>query len=343
MNTVDLKFLSWISISPRIEGFTKKQDSPYRANMRCPFCGDSQKSTRKKRGWLLEYKNQAWYYCHNCNISLSFCKFIANIDPFLSKEYNVSQFIEKNSFKIETKPSKSSLKKQFLSLDRLEKISQLDDNHPAKKYINERKIPAREHYRLYYVSKFNNWVNSIIPDKIKVNNHHHHDDSRIVLPFCDEKGNAYGFQGRSFNSQNSTRYITIMLNDYSPKIFGLDRVDFCNLYYVLEGPIDSLFLNNSIAMAGADVNIKELNFIKNATFVFDREPRNKEIVKRIERCISQGYRVCIWPNIMEGRGKDINDFILSGLSSDDIQLIIKQSSYVGLQARLELTKWRKFK
>ena len=159
-----------------------------------------------------------------------------------------------------------------------------------------------------------------------------------MLPFIDKKNNVFGFQGRAFKKE-SIRYITIMLDEDMPKIFGLQDVNFDRTYYVVEGPIDSLFLNNCVAMAGADGNASGLESVENAIFVFDNEPRNKEIVARMEKALDKGYKVCIWPsNILD---KDINDMILSGIKGVDIQMIIDQNSYSGLRGKLQLSEWRK--
>jgi hypothetical protein len=211
----------------------------------------------------------------------------------------------------------------------------LKGGHPAKTYIENRQIPANQHYKLYYAPKFNEWVNSIIPGKLP---EQERDAPRLILPFIDDKGNLFGFQGRAFDKY-SLRYITIMIDPTMPKIFGLDTIDFERKYYVVEGPIDSLFLDNAVAMAGADGSGAGLSHIENAIMVFDNEPRNKEICSRMEKCLDKGYKVCIWPtNVVD---KDINDMILSNINNADVQLIIDQNTYSGLQGKLKLTYWRK--
>ena len=124
-----------------------------------------------------------------------------------------------------------------------------------------------------------------------------------------------------------------------PKIFGLDTCDFSKRYYVVEGPIDSLFLSNSVAMAGADGNGSGLANIENGVFIFDNEPRNKEIVARMERCLDKGYKVFIWPKDI--LTNDVNDVILSGVSQPDFEVIIDNNTYNGLTGKLQLSYWRK--
>jgi len=201
--------------------------------------------------------------------------------------------------------------------------------------VQNRQIPASKQYKLYYAPKFNEWVNSIIPGKLPTVEN---DKPRLIMPFIDKAGNLFGFNARAFGN-DELRYITIMIDEDMPKVFGLDDVDFSKKYYVAEGPIDSLFLSNAVAMAGADGNASGLESTENAVFIFDNEPRNKEIVARMEKCLDRGYKVCIWPkNVLQ---KDINDVIMTGVTQASLELIIDNNTFSGLEGKLQLTYWRK--
>ena len=76
-------------------------------------------------------------------------------------------------------------------------------------------------------------------------------DPRIILPFYDEDGELIGVSGRAIND-SPLRYMTMRFRDDVPLIFNLNKVDKTKTIYVTEGPIDSLFLPNSIAVAGSD-------------------------------------------------------------------------------------------
>jgi transcription elongation factor Elf1 len=341
MNPIDLKFAGILSV--RLERYTVKSQSPYKANCRCPICGDSQKSKSKARGWILEKDNTALYYCHNCGASLSLRNFLKAVEPSLYNDYIIDMGVEKRKRTELTQPltpldtlihKQPAFKKKDSPLHKLKKISQLEFDNFVKKYVENRRIPVSKHYKLYYAPKFNQWVNTMLPGKLPRNN----DEPRIVLPFIDTKGNMFGFQGRALNA-SSLRYITIMLDESMPKIFGLDTCDFSKRYYVVEGPIDSLFLSNSVAMAGADGNGSGLTNIENGVFIFDNEPRNKEIVARMERCLDKGYKVFIWPKDI--LTNDVNDVILSGVSQPDFEVIIDNNTYNGLTGKLQLSYWRK--
>jgi hypothetical protein len=95
-----------------------------------------------------------------------------------------------------------------------------------------------------------------------------------------------------------------------------------------------MFINNSIAMCGSDVNLSDYNY--QFVYVFDNEPRSKPIVEKISKVIQQGKSVVIFPkNIAE---KDINDMVLSGV---DVQQVIKNNTYQGLEALVKLKEWKK--
>ena len=332
---IDIQFAQMLS--GRLEQFKIKHTNPYKINFRCPICGDSQKSRSKARGWLLERDNKFSYYCHNCGASQGFNYFLKNVDPMLYNDYIAQKFVANttNTSTAESKPEQFKTKAPVFKsnpLKKLKKISQLKFDHPVKRYIEKRKIPPQHHYRLYYARHFKTWINEIVPNKFdpdKIGK----DEPRLIIPFLDENGRVFGVSARGFDP-NGIRYITIMF-DERPKIFGLDKVNFNEPYYIVEGAIDSFFLSNAISMNGAEGNGNSAN--ENAIYVFDAEPRNKEIHKRMEKVIKNGHKICIWPTDVPG--KDINEMYLKGMT--DVEKIIENNTYQGLQAELKFAAWRK--
>lgn len=345
MNFIDLKYANLLSNS--LERFKIKSNLPYRANFRCPLCGDSQKSKIKCRGWILETENRAYFCCHNGCGNKSFGEFLETVNPVLHQDWMVERAMERRGLR--EGPSKE-VDNQFRTkeapvfraaapsgpLQRIKKISSLPFDHPAKKYVEDRLIPSNQHFRLYYAPKFKKWVNSIIPNKME---NEEVDEPRLILPFIDQSGKLFGFQGRSFVPDAFLRYITIMFDDDYPKIFGLDQLDSEKPYYVLEGPIDSLFLKNAIAMAGSALDPRLLPNPENAVFVFDNEPRKPEIIAKIEKVIALGFKVALWgPKIVH---KDVNDCIIAGMTASKLKWELDRRTFSGLQAKLELSEWRK--
>lgn len=330
---VDIQYAQMLS--GRLDNFKIRNTNPYKINFRCPICGDSQKSRSKARGWLLERDNKFSFYCHNCGASQGFSYFLKGQDPQLYNDYVADKFVGKanNTIKSTTDDTQFKTKSPTFNktnpLLKIKKVSQLKHDHPIKRYIQQRKIPTQHHYRLYYAKKFKTWINEIIPNKFA---NVGKDEPRLIIPFLDENGKCFGVSARGFDP-NGIRYITIMFEE-RPKIFGLDKVDFNQPYHIVEGAIDSFFLENAISMNGAEGNGNSAS--DNAVYVFDAEPRNKEIHGRMEKVIKNGFKICIWPSDVPG--KDINEMFLAGVNPERI---IEENTYQGLVAELKFAAWRK--
>jgi transcription elongation factor Elf1 len=328
---IDIKYANLIS--PRLERFKIKKYNPYSATFRCPICGDSQKSKIKARGNFYQKQQSILFQCFNCGAARNIASFLRDLDPMLYKDYCVESFLDKEQKIIEPTYEHPKHLRLGSPLLKLKKISQLKPDHPAKLYVQSRKIPTNQHHRLFYCPKFAKWTNTMIPGKLKEDK----DSPRLIIPFLDADGNLFGYQGRSFDPNDKIRYITIMLEDKEVKAFGLDSCNRNIPYYITEGPIDSMFLPNAIAMGGADINIDVVN--ENAIFVYDNEPRNPDIVKRINKVLANGYSACIWPQDM--KCKDINDMIMSGLTTDEVLKIIKSNTYSGMIALVKFNEWKR--
>lgn len=343
MQWIDQKYIG--GLAPRLSMFAQKDANVW--NMRCPICGDSKKSKTKARGYILGKGGSFLYVCHNCNVSMPFGKFLEIVDPTAYQDYVRERFVEKaNNFSTANiaEPvadiSKFITPKfiKYTALSELQKISQLDANHPVKKYIVKRKIPNRYHAKLFFAPKFKEWTNTLIPDKFDLSKK---DESRLIIPFVDKNGNLFGFQGRALGKQEP-KYITIILNAKIPKVYGLESINTREHVYVVEGPIDAMFIDNALAMAGAHLDraSEQIGLKKETTtVVYDNEPRNAEIVRLMEKVIESGFNICIWPQ--EIRQKDINEMILAGCTTSQIKRIIDNNTYNGLTAKLQLAGWRK--
>lgn len=344
MNYIDLKYCGILSST--LERFKVKNQAPYKANFRCPICGDSQKNAAKARGWLLEHNNTTFFYCHNCGESLPLSAFLRRIDGGLYNQYVVDVALEKGTSEPKQeetddrelfKTKKIEFKPQTLNTEYLKKVSSLPHDHPVKIYVLNRRIPTDKHYLMWYAPKFNKFANSHLPKDRRLPTKN--DEPRLVFPFYNISGKLIGFAGRSFNPKSEVKYMTIMLDEDEKKVYGLDRVDFTKPYYIVEGQIDSLFLPNAIAMAGADGNTMELPNPENQIIVFDNEPRNRDIVKRIDKVLKNGQKTVIWPSNLNE--KDINDMVLSGLSPEDVRTMIDNHVFSGIDGTLALTIWKR--
>jgi transcription elongation factor Elf1 len=321
MDFVDVKYINLIS--SRFQKFKKVKNNLY--NFRCPICGDSQRNKNKARGYLYQVKNNTNFKCHNCGVNISFNNFLKQIDSAIYKQYTFEKFkdgktgrnftVEEPVFNFETPKFKPKLD-----------LPKASENPDANEYLVKRKLNPHNYY---YAEKFKSWTNSlkkVFDDTAK-------DEPRIIIPLFYQN-TLVGFQGRALGP-SKIKYITVMLNDDAPKIYGLNEIEKNKTVYITEGPFDSTFIRNAIALCGADGDIGKWG-ISDCVWIYDNEPRNAEIHRRIEQCISRGDKVVIWPSMI--REKDINDMVLSGL---DVQSVIESNTYSGLEAKLKFTTWKK--
>ena len=212
----------------------------------------------------------------------------------------------------------------------LEPLSCLNNFHVARKYILGRGIPENKLDRLYYCPNFKEWTNTQKHTFSDTTN----DEERIIIPLNDTDGNLIGFQGRSLSPNAKMRYITVMLNEDAPKLYGLDHINKNETIYIVEGPLDSFFLENAVAMCGSDVDIRSFGW-SDYIWVYDNEPRSRQITDKISKSIDAGDAVVIWPRSI--KEKDLNDMVTSGIN---VKNVIQSNVYQGLKAKLQLSSWK---
>ena len=297
MSYVDSKYIGLLS--PRLAKFARKKDGLY--NFRCPYCGDSQKNKNRARGYLYKHKSDHNFKCHNCGVTRSFTYFLKDIDETLYKEYLLERYKEGLTGKgtVAPEPEFKFEKPNFSKpLFDLPSIKKLNTTHPARQYLSNRKIPEEYFSKLYYAEDYNAWAG--VSNSYK--------ESRIIIPLLSQEKKLFGYQARSLDPKSKLRYLTNIFDKSFPKIFGLERVNEKSTVYVTEGPFDSLFVENGVAMCGADVDLTNYNW--DIVYIFDNEPRNKQICDRMAKVIDSGNKVVVWKNTI--KEKDINDMVLAG-------------------------------
>lgn len=334
---LDIQFARQLSY--RLDRWKEMSTSPFKANFRCPICHDSEKSKTKRRGWIYQNNgdNYLRYGCFNCNANMSFQRFLKMQDFNLHEQYilekyrnnvvNERQEVSADRFKTPA-PTRKYVPNIF---DGLKTISDLAPDHPVRQYIKSRCIPETFYGKMYYAPKFFKWTKGHT-DKF---GYAENDHPRLLLPWISEDGVQFGYSARTFGKEDPKYYRVIVSEGY-PTFFGMDRVDLNKRVYVVEGEIDSLFLDNCVAVGTSA--LYRFSAAENITYIPDRDVRNPQIMKVVEKLIATGQKVCMLP---ESFTKDINDAVKDGMTKDQIVSIIDDHSYSGLEARLYFTKWRK--
>ena len=322
---VDRKYIGLISA--RLEKFSKRKENLY--TFRCPYCGDSKKNKNKTRGYFYQRKSDYNFKCHNCGTSKSFTYFLKDIDSSLYDQYILERYKEGLTGRSTNTPEPKFEFKQpvFVKKPKIN-LPQASENPRSSDYLKKRKLNPT---KFFYAEKFKEFTNTLKHTFDDVRNDH----ARIIIPFYNEEKQLIGFQGRSLDPWVQPKYLTVMLDEDFPKVYGLDTVNKSETVYITEGPFDSTFVQNSIAMCGSDFVLDRLRY-PDCAFVYDNEPRNKEIVNRISKTIDKGDKVIIWPTSIQQ--KDINDMVLAGLNIMDV---LKSNTYSGLEAKIKFNNWKK--
>jgi hypothetical protein len=279
-------------------------------------------------------KNDMFFKCHNCGEGQSFSNFLKFIDRKKYENYLLERY--KGSAPSTPQPKFTNFKPEFKEVDilnGLQSVSELKEGHPVLDYVLNRKIPESYHSKLFLCNKFMAFVNKVKPNTFS---HTKGEHPRLIIPFYDADGKVFAFQGRAFGKEQP-KYLTIKLDENKQKVYGLDTVNLQEHVTIVEGPIDSMFLNNCLAAAGADLTLRIEP--DNITYIFDNEPRNKEIIKRMYDVVEKDYNLVVWPDDM--RHKDINDMILSGMSKAEVQTIISNNTFAQLEALTKLSYFKK--
>jgi hypothetical protein len=330
------KYISFLS--SRLNRFKRRNNL---FNFRCPYCHDSQKSKTKARGYLYIEGANYLYHCQNCKKTRWFKKFLYEQDTELYKQYQY-EVMKEGGFKKKREYTPPPLLVPVAYTPEVfkgvQKVVTLSPVHPVRKMLRERLIPDHLLTSLYYTPDFESFVNSLIPEKFEEGCPK---SERLIIPLLSPSGDVFGFQGRTLKDSR-VKYLTILLNEDNPKVYGLDTVNFAEKFYVTEGPIDSMFLPNAIAACGSDVFValeKVYSSTLNAVLVFDNEKRNKQICDGIKRALQRGFKVVIWPDSLPH--KDINKMVQSGMSVDQIVKLIDENTFQGMSGMLRLGKWRR--
>lgn len=327
----DISFINRLSI--RLRNFSKK-GSENVWNFSCPLCGDSKKNTKKARGYFFRSKQDRFLFkCYNCNESLSLERFIERLDPSLAAEYRTARFAEtSNNYTRTSKPKEPEIATPKSLFDKsklgqyFEEIRNLPKNHFAYQYLIQRQIPKNIiETELFFTSDFRAASESILATtglglsketygKMRSN------DARLIIPFASADGKVIGYQGRTLDPTNPVKYITIKLDANAPKIYGLNRLDTTrDKIYVFEGPFDSMFIPNSVAVMDSQLyRVSELmpNTPKEKfVLCFDNEARNPDIVKAMQTAVRLGFSIVILPHSLGDvyeKNKDLNDLVIRG-------------------------------
>lgn len=339
----DVKYIE--KISGQLSGFEQK--SKYLWVCRCPICEDSKQNKKKKRGYFIlgKDKDSMVFFCQNCSANMSVWSLLKDVFPEHYGQYRLDGMVSGSrqlTTKIVRKPANTTLHKKVEASKFIFNVSELPESHLARQYLNYRKLDTS---MFMYTPNFCNYIAE------QTNNDDRYiklpKDQRIIIPLYSQDKQIVGVQGRALDPKANMRYITIKFDeDNYHKIFGLDRFDKNKNGFIVEGPFDSTFLPNALAMCGSslDMSIIDKSIINPEKIIiaFDNESRNHQIVQKMEKMIDIGFRVFIPPKELSTNLKDINKMVMEdGWTKRQLVEFYVKNSYTGLRAKAVLVDWRR--
>lgn len=298
----------------------KKYQNIY--NAECPVCKEGKSVGRSRR--LFYFPAKQYFYCHNCVKSWKCFEWVKEVTGLTAPE-----ILAKNKEKIQhvqTSPLKRLQEKKLAPISDLPENSiDITDEFQydffrsneyvrlAKEYCEQRRLfTAVNSCKKFYVS---------LEDNIH--------KERLVIPFLDTNNKTVYYQTRALTANQHPKYLS-KLGEKS--LFGINNVSSDIPYvFVFEGPIDSMFVRNGLAMASLAPTEKQLQQLTTLIgyepiFVFDNDKDNKQVNKKVEKYIKEGRSVFVWPKEF-AKFKDFNEVCCS-LSLDEIpwKFVVKHTA-----------------
>lgn len=321
-------------ISLYLDRFKKKRNGLF--EFRCPICGDSKKSKYKTRGNIYLFQGTYLYKCHNCSYSSSLKSFVKDYFPHIYSRHCFSSFQKGN---VNNQKEEEKRKEESIFLSSFDCLIPYQESEEARTFIKKRKLPKNKCSEIFYIEDVNNLI-EYIPNKgyEKLS----YRSQRIVFPVRLLDSSLSGFVTRAINDKDPIRYFNMKISSENSLLFGQGSLNFKKRVFIVEGIIDSLFLDNSLAACSSSFD-SAISFCKEHSLeyvlLFDNEPRNTQIKKQMMKYINEGEFIVIFSSFPL-KGKDINNMILQNQYLN-IQDEIEKKVFKGLKAQLEFKRWER--
>lgn len=318
------KFYEYVG-NPKHNSFT---DTYYGS---CPICREGASWLKKRRCFFIPQKDLI--YCHNCGWSSRPLKWIQEVTHMSYDEIidECEQDLIIPTIKQTKLQISPTLPDNSINLYDTVQTSFYQDNEIvqlALKEVKRRRLDtAINRPKAIYLS---------LTDFTHKN--------RLILPFYDDK--IVFYQSRElFPSQ--AKYLSRRNSEKT--LFNFDNIDSSLEYvFIFEGPIDSFFVRNGIAVAGIQEKshtlfttaqqqqIQQLIGVKQI-WVLDSQWLDRAAFKKTQILLDQGKSVFIWPKDFGEKFKDFNDIAIAlGLNEIPLDFILKNTCS-GYQGSMKLT------
>jgi len=326
----------------QLAGYAKKKHNGRIYEAGCPICKEGKSWGRKRRLYYIVAENHI--FCHNCGWTGNVIKFIQEVEGVTYKEimkemedYDIlPDIIDGEEEKVTFRPTPD------LPLDSINLLDELQLEYHNSNDIVNHVFDFTTRRKLFSACNRPKTLWVSLKDNIHRN--------RLVLPFYDESNNIIHYQSRSVlpTDNKLPKYLSKVGSEKS--LFNVNNINSeIDNIFIFEGPIDSCFVRNGVAVAGIQENSnllytqRQKEQLRSFPFhdkiwVLDSQHQDKAAYIKTERLIEQGETVFIWPKEYGDRYKDFNDMAIDLDISEIPYKFILKNSYTGLKARLMLNK-----
>lgn len=342
------------------------QRKPFNVSCKCHICGDSRKDKSQSRLNAYYYRDEIMVNCYNCGFSSGVKYYLRTYHPnqwsIYSDKVKSSKLMALQKQRIDEIDKDFIKKGKYSTIDDIlgnietmeeeveeeiifptelplcYRIDEIDEEHPVVDYVKSRMIPRDKWHRLFFTTEFRKLANIVSPGTY----HRESPEPRLVIPIYNREGRIESFQGRALREGSGMRYLTIKYCEEATKIYGLDTMDDTKTVYLMEGQIDSLFIENGLAITGGNISLEDLDELvpRNRAFIMDHEDRHPDTIQRIQKLLDGGESIVLFDKT-DWKGKDINQFVENGISIEEINSYIKENTLSGLHARMRFNDWAK--
>jgi hypothetical protein len=294
-------------------------------NAECPVCKEGRSAGRTRRLFFFPAKN--YFYCHNCVKSWRPLEWVREVTGLTISEIIKKNKTQSNSLQISLPKTKApEIASDSNEQDPLP-LNSIDLTDPKQLLFYEKNKFVRLAVEYCHSRRLFTAVNTCKKFFVSIEDRIH--KNRLVVPFYDEQNDVVCYQTRSLTQNQFPKYLTKF---GEKELFGKNNlVEEIPYVFVFEGPIDSMFVKNGVALASLSPTGKQLQDLKNLIgyeqiFVFDNDKNNKQTQKKIEKFIKEGKTVFIWPAEFV-KFKDFNEICCS-LELDEIpwKFVVKHST-----------------
>ena len=314
----------------------RKSTSTYAGE--CPYCHEGKSAGKKRRFFYIPEDDHL--YCHNCNESRNGLEFVKDVTGLSYAEIlaqagdyadTIEEVIKKSDFYKKANPN--PLPYDSINLFDSNQLAFYKENKVVKdaiEFIKRRKLDVA-------VNKPKSlWIS--LTDVTHKN--------RVVFPFYspDTNGKVVFYQSRALYKEDEERAKYLSKANSDKGVFNIDKVTPDIEYIFLqEGPIDAMFIRNSVALAGIHPTEEQLALIQKhcpmheLVYVLDNQWLDETSWKITKQLLDKDAAVFIWPKELI-KYKDFNELCIAQNINEIPYNFIVKNTYKGMRGHIQFSQ-----